>query len=175
MAILSEMIKHNMVQISMSSDLNHWFGTSADLPLIQILSVYTDFLTVKFGKIQIFLPKIRWNTDFVLECQRFFLILSLFIQIFFLKYWFFWSFILILCEIIVAGLHQATISYLNIYYTWLNYLLNISIIFSNMFEVVWIFMYILIYLPEYLQNCITFILISTFVIFYFSFYCFHLS
>ena len=30
-----------------------------DLPLIRILSVYTDFLTVKFGKIQIFLPKIR--------------------------------------------------------------------------------------------------------------------
>ena len=47
------------------------------------------FLTVKFGKIQIFLPKIGWNTDFLLECQRFFLILSLFIQICFLKYWFF--------------------------------------------------------------------------------------
>ena len=36
----------------------------ADLPLIQILSVYTDFLTLEFGKIQIFHPKIRRNTDF---------------------------------------------------------------------------------------------------------------
>ena len=41
---------------------------------------------------------------FLLECQRFFLKLSLFIQIFSLKYWFSWSFILILCQIIVAGL-----------------------------------------------------------------------
>ena len=37
---------------------------NADLPLIQILSVYTDFLTLEFGKIQIFHPKIRRNTDF---------------------------------------------------------------------------------------------------------------
>ena len=75
-----------------------------DLPLIQILSVCTDFFTLEFGKIQIFQNKIRRNTDFFLECQRFFLILSIFIQIFFIKYRLFWSFILILCQIIVAGL-----------------------------------------------------------------------
>ena len=39
-----------------------WHG--ADLPLILILSVYTDFLTFKFGKIQIFSTKIKRNTDF---------------------------------------------------------------------------------------------------------------
>ena len=35
-----------------------------DLPLILILPIYSDFLTLKFGKIQIFPPKIRRNTDF---------------------------------------------------------------------------------------------------------------
>ena len=79
----------------------------SDLPLILIWSVY-DFLTLKFGKIQIFPPKIGRNTDFFMECQTFFLILSLFIQIFCLQYWFFWSFILILCEMIVAGLYTLT-------------------------------------------------------------------
>ena len=43
-------------------------STSTDLPLILILSVYTDFLTLKFGNIQIFPPKIRGNTDFSMEC-----------------------------------------------------------------------------------------------------------
>ena len=42
-------------------------GPYADLPLILILSVYTDFLTLKFGKIQIFPPEIRRNTDFFCE------------------------------------------------------------------------------------------------------------
>ena len=37
---------------------------TTDLPLILILSVYTDFLTLKFGKIRIFPKKIRQNTDF---------------------------------------------------------------------------------------------------------------
>ena len=57
----------------------------------------TDLFPLKLGEIQIFL----------LKCQRFFLILYLFIQIFFLKYWFSWSFILILCQIIVAGLRSC--------------------------------------------------------------------
>ena len=35
-----------------------------DLPLILILSVYIDFLTFKFGKIQIFPPKIKRNSFF---------------------------------------------------------------------------------------------------------------
>ena len=37
---------------------------NADLPLILILSVYTDFLLLEFGKIQIFLLEIGQNTDF---------------------------------------------------------------------------------------------------------------
>ena len=38
-----------------------------DLPLILILSisVYTDFLTSKLGKVQIFPPKIGQNPDFL--------------------------------------------------------------------------------------------------------------
>ena len=39
----------------------------ADLPLILILSVYTDFLPFKFGKIRIFFLKIWENTDFFQE------------------------------------------------------------------------------------------------------------
>ena len=67
-------------------------------------SVDTDFLTVKFGKVQISPLKLGEIQIFYWNAKGFFLILSLFIQIFFLKYWFFWSFILILCQIIVAGL-----------------------------------------------------------------------
>ena len=37
---------------------------TAYLPLILILSVYTDFLPLEFGKIQIFFFKIWQNTDF---------------------------------------------------------------------------------------------------------------
>ena len=36
----------------------------ADLPLILILSVYTDFLPLEFGKIQIFFLDIWRNTEF---------------------------------------------------------------------------------------------------------------
>ena len=44
-----------------------------DLPLTLIFSVYTDFLTEKFGKIQIFFPlKLSEIQIFLLECQRFF-------------------------------------------------------------------------------------------------------
>ena len=35
------------------------------------LSVYTDFLTFKFGKIQIFLNKIKQNTDFLWTAKGF--------------------------------------------------------------------------------------------------------
>ena len=56
-----------------------------DLPLILILSVYTDFLPLEFGKIQIFFLEIWQNTDFFKECERVFFIFSLFIQIFFSK------------------------------------------------------------------------------------------
>ena len=57
----------------------------ADLPLILILSVYTDFLLLEFGKVQIFFLEIWQNTDFFKECERVFFIFSLFIQIFFPK------------------------------------------------------------------------------------------
>ena len=57
-----------------------------DLPLILILSVYTDFLPFEFGKIQIFFLKIWQNTDFFEECERIFFIFSLVIQIFSLNY-----------------------------------------------------------------------------------------
>ena len=73
---------------------SNWY-LQRPVPRIQILSVYTDFLTLEFVKTQIFPPKIRQNTDFFLKCQRYFLILSIFIHIFSLKYRFFWSFILI--------------------------------------------------------------------------------
>ena len=36
-----------------------------DLPLILILSVYTDFVPLEFGKIQIFFNEIWQNTDFL--------------------------------------------------------------------------------------------------------------
>ena len=63
----------------------HGTGTSTDLPLILILSVYADFLPLEFGKIQIFFLEIWQNTDFLFqECERVFFIFSLFIQIFFL-------------------------------------------------------------------------------------------
>ena len=57
-----------------------------NLPLILILSVYTDFLPVKFGKIQIFFLKIWQNTDFFEECVRIFFIFSLVLQVFSLNY-----------------------------------------------------------------------------------------
>ena len=59
---------------------------SPDLPLILILLVYTDFLPLEFGKIQIFFLKICQNTDFFHECERFFFIFYLVIQIFSRKY-----------------------------------------------------------------------------------------
>ena len=43
----------------------------ADLPLILILSVYTDFLPLEFGKIQIFFLEIWQNTDFFNEWKGF--------------------------------------------------------------------------------------------------------
>ena len=54
-----------------------------DLPLILILSVYTDFLTLKFGKIQIFPPKIRqgWATSGFIRNSGFFFLLSPFKKI----------------------------------------------------------------------------------------------
>ena len=75
-----------------------------DLPLILILSVYTDFVPLEFGKIQIFFHEICQNTDFLQECKWVFSMFSLVIQIFFLKYRFSLSFILIVCNTRVAGL-----------------------------------------------------------------------
>ena len=47
----------------------------ADPPLILILSIYTDFLPFKFGKIRIFFLKIWENTDFFRNAKGFFLYL----------------------------------------------------------------------------------------------------
>ena len=61
--------------------------TDTDLPLVLILSVDTDFLHLKIGKIQIIFLKISQNTDFFFqECERVFFIVSQVIQIFFLRY-----------------------------------------------------------------------------------------
>ena len=57
----------------------------AGLPLILILSVYTDFYLLEFGKIQIFFLKIWQNTDFYQDREQVFFIFSLDIQIFFSK------------------------------------------------------------------------------------------
>ena len=48
-------------------------GTATDLPLILILSVYTDFSPLEFGKIQNFYPKIWQNPGFFLGMQNGFL------------------------------------------------------------------------------------------------------
>ena len=91
-----------------------------DLPLIPILSVYTDFFTLRIWKNTYFLPKnvakyrlivfleIWQNEDFFFqECERVFFMVSLVIQNFPLKYWFSLSFILILCWPSVAGLGRV--------------------------------------------------------------------
>ena len=46
-------------------------AVKADLPLILILLIYTDFSPLEFGKIQIFLLKIWQNTDFFRNAERF--------------------------------------------------------------------------------------------------------
>ena len=45
-----------------------------DLPLKLILSVYTDFLPIVFGKIQTFFHEIWQNTDCFQECEQVFCI-----------------------------------------------------------------------------------------------------
>ena len=74
-----------------------------DLPLILILSVYTDFSHLEFGKIH-FLSQNLAKYRFFQECKTFFFTFSLVIQIFSREYWFSLSFILILCSTRVAGL-----------------------------------------------------------------------
>ena len=56
------------------ASLVRWLDfTSTDLPLISILSKYTDFLPLKFGKIQILFLKFWWITDFFSGMQKAFL------------------------------------------------------------------------------------------------------
>ena len=53
----------------------------ADLPIILILSVCTDFLPLECGNIQILFLKIWQNTDFFQECKSFFCIIIFFSHI----------------------------------------------------------------------------------------------
>ena len=54
----------NFENIKSESPITLMMIIEADLPLILILSVYTDFLPLEFGKIQIFFLDIWRNTEF---------------------------------------------------------------------------------------------------------------
>ena len=53
--------------MQLCQQLEKTYTAVSDLPLLLILSVYTDFLPSEFGKIQIFFLEIWQNTDFFQE------------------------------------------------------------------------------------------------------------